>query len=173
MLKVAIIGPESTGKSSLCKELAEYYQTIWIREYAREYLQIQGAAYSYEDLLTIAQGQLLSEENLNSFPPVNIALFDTNLYVMQVWSEYVFNRCDLFILDSIAAYDYDLYLLCLPDLPWEADILREYPDPAIREELFHFYKSIMVYQHVPWTIIKGNYKERFALASTAINKLLT
>jgi nicotinamide riboside kinase len=130
--KIVIIGPESTGKSTLCEQLAKYYKTLWCPEYAREYLVEHGTKYSYDDLLTIAKGQIELEEKYiqllvgSSESGVqsrewenNLELFfiDTNMYVMKVWCEFVFGKCHQFILDQIAVRKYDLYLLCNIDLP--------------------------------------------------------
>ena len=176
--KVVIIGPESTGKSTLCKKLAEHYNTLWVPEYAREYLEKNGTEYSYDDLLTIAKGQIELEEEISyqlsvtgmqQFPEritdnsslITHPLFiDTDMYVMKVWAEYVFNKCHNWILNQIAERKYDLYLLCDVDLPWVEDALREYPDDKIRKKLFCFYKDLMVNQSTPWTIISGNYEQR-------------
>src|SRR5688500_989467 len=131
--KIVILGPESTGKSSLCKQLANHYQTEWCPEYAREYLLKHGIDYSYEDLLVIAKGQIALEESYQSTassqqPAASDLLFiDTNMYVMKVWCEFVFGKCHKYILDQIVQRKYDLYLLCNIDLPWIKDELREYP----------------------------------------------
>lgn len=172
MLKVAIIGPESSGKSTLCKALAAHYNTVWTEEFARAYLHTHGVTYNFEDLLTIAKGQLLLEDNLIAGTQASVVFFDTNLYVMEVWSEYVFGQCNHFILDAIARYEYDLYLLCVPDLPWEEDVLREYPDPAQRNEIYQYYKTFMAFQHVPFCTIGGKYATRLADACGAIDKML-
>jgi NadR type nicotinamide-nucleotide adenylyltransferase len=167
--KIVIIGPESTGKSTLCAQLAAHYNTLWVPEYAREYLEKNGPEYSYEDLLTIAKGQIDLEEKVCSnqlsvnYQPSTVFI-DTDLYVMKVWSEFVFNKCHNWILNKIAARKYDLYLLCDIDLPWIEDPLREYPDQKVREKLFHFYKDLMINQSTPWGIISGNYEERFEKA---------
>jgi NadR type nicotinamide-nucleotide adenylyltransferase len=124
--KIVIIGPESTGKSTLCEGLAAHYHTEWVREYAREYmLTHKGKAYNYDDLSTIARGQLALEDaavegrNAESGPTKDRVLFiDTDLYVMKVWSEYVFGQCETWILKEIATRHYDGYLLCRTDLPW-------------------------------------------------------
>jgi NadR type nicotinamide-nucleotide adenylyltransferase len=174
MKKVVIIGPESTGKSTLCTQLAEHYQTRWCPEYAREYLLAHGKEYVYEDLLTIAKGQLALEESytaaVTAVPP--LVFIDTDMYVMKVWGEFVFGRCHEFILDSIAKRQYDLYLLCDIDLPWVEDALREYPDKKPRIELFRMYKDLLVQQATPWTLISGNYDERLAKAITAVDELM-
>lgn len=172
--KVVIIGPESTGKSTLCSSLASYYKTNWCPEYAREYLLTNGKNYSYESLLHIAKGQLKLEDDYVSKTndASSILFIDTDLYVMKVWCEYVFAKCHHLILDGIAERKYDLYLLCNIDLPWIADELREYPDEKYRNELYHMYKDILINQQTPWIEIKGSYKERLYTAINAVNNLL-
>jgi NadR type nicotinamide-nucleotide adenylyltransferase len=172
--KVVVIGPESTGKSTLCESLAKHYQTIWVKEYAREYLLKNGTNYTFENLYEIATGQLKGEdEALKNLPnDCEIIFIDTDMYVMKVWSEFVFNKCDNRILNEILKREYDLYLLCSTDLPWTKDELREYPDNAIREKLFLYYKEEMTEQQTPWVIINGTGNERMQNAINAIEKIL-
>lgn len=172
--KIVIIGPESTGKSTLCTQLAEHYNSSWCPEYAREYLLKNGTNYSFDDLLTIAKGQLSLEDEYSKkmeepYPPLFI---DTDMYVMKVWCEFVFGKCHRFILNQIIERTYDLYLLCNTDLPWEEDELREYPDLESRQQLYKIYKDILINQQTPWVEIKGNYKERLDIAITAVDGLL-
>ena len=196
--KIVVLGPESTGKSTLCENLAEHYNTLWVPEYAREYLENNGSDYTYDDLLTIAKGQIESEDRighqvsgisnqqsvisnklhkvLTFFPPSGdrgLLFIDTDMYVMKVWAEYVFNKCHNWILNRIAERKYDLYLLCDIDLPWVEDALREYPDKKIREKLFLFYKELMINQSTPWCIISGDYDERFKKAIQFIDSSFT
>ena len=181
--KIVVIGPESTGKSTLCEQLAQHYETMWCPEFAREYLLRNGTDYEFDDLLTIAKGQLALEDEYtttlerNSLPMQeaggHLPLFiDTDMYVMKVWCEFVFRRCHRFILDQIVTRKYDLYLLCNTDLPWVKDELREYPDLESRRKLYHIYKDIMVNQPIPWVDIRGNDDERLQLAIRAIDPLL-
>lgn len=174
--KIVIIGPESTGKSTLCNQLAAHYKTIWCPEYAREYLLTNGTNYTYDDLLTIAKGQLALENEYaeraikNSLP---LFFADTDMYVMKVWCEYVFGKCHPFILEKIVEQKCDLYLFCDIDLLWVKDELREYPDLKSRNELYHIYKDILINQQVPWVEISGRYEERLGIAIKAVDALLT
>ena len=176
--KIVTIGPESTGKSMLCEQLAAHYKTVWCPEYAREYLLKYGMSYTYDDLLTIARGQLRLEdeiENRNAkIENKNAPYFiDTNMYVMKVWCEYVFGNCHKYILEQIVERKYDLYLLCNIDLPWVKDELREYPDLESRQKLYSIYKDILINQDVPWVEVTGNYEERFNIAVNAVDKLIS
>lgn len=173
--KIVIIGPESTGKSTLCEQLAAHYKTSWCPEYAREYLLTHGKQYDYEDLLTIAKGQLAMEDEYIAMMDVSGSrplLIDTDMYVMKVWCEFVFGKCHRFIHDQIIERKYDLYLLCNTDLPWVKDELREYPDLHTRQKLYHIYKDIMINQPVPWINISGNNEERLLKAIAAVDMLL-
>ncbi len=181
--KIVIIGPESTGKSILSQQLASHYETTWCPEFAREYLLTNGTNYDYDDLLTIAKGQLALEdeyattlENQSQTMLENgehLPLFiDTDMYVMKVWCEFVFEKCHRLILDEIVRREYDLYLLCNIDLPWVKDELREYPDIESRKKLYRIYKDLMTNQQVPWVDISGDYEERLKTAITAVDQLL-
>jgi nicotinamide riboside kinase len=94
------------------------------------------------------------------------------MYVMKVWYEYVFGKCEYLVLDEIAKRSYDLYLLCNIDLPWTADEMREYPDEKPRIELYHIYKDLLLNQNTPWIEISGNYEQRLQAALKGINKFL-
>lgn len=180
--KIVIIGPESTGKSVLSQQLANHYETTWCPEFAREYLLTNGTNYDYDDLLTIAKGQLALEdeyattlENQSQTMLENgehLPLFvDTDMYVMKVWCEFVFEKCHRFILDEIVRREYDLYLLCNIDLPWVKDELREYPDIVSRKKLYRIYKDLMTNQQVPWVDISGDYEQRLQKAVVAVDKM--
>jgi NadR type nicotinamide-nucleotide adenylyltransferase len=169
--KIVIIGPESTGKSTLCEALAAHFHADWVREYAREYLEEHGMGYGYDTLNTIARGQLALEDK-GAAQADGLLFIDTDLYVIKVWSEYVFGRCEAWVLDEIVRRKYDAYLLANTDLPWANDPLREYPDPGIRERLFHIYKDLLVNQCVPWAEVGGVGDERLKGAIAAVQRLL-
>ena len=167
--KVVIIGPECTGKSELSEHLAGHFNTVWVREYAREYLDSLGRPYGPGDLLHIAQGQVALEEQM--IPKAQRVLFcDTDLYVIKIWSYFKYGYCDQWILDAIGRRTYDLYLLTYIDIPWIRDPLREHPDQ--RETLYSLYLQEMQHQAVPFLEIKGSRQTRQKLAIAAVNKLL-
>jgi NadR type nicotinamide-nucleotide adenylyltransferase len=181
--KIVVLGPESTGKSTLCAALAAHYQTIWTPEYARQYLSEYGTKYTYDDLLTIAKGQiknevkaiqLLEQNNADNISQATTKklIVDTDMYVMKVWCEYVFNNCHHYILEQINQRSYDLYLLCDIDLPWAADEMREYPDAGPRLELFTIYKELLINQNTPWGIVSGAGAQRTTNAIQLIDQHL-
>ena len=182
IIKIVAIGPESTGKSTLCATLAKHFSTIWCKEYAREYLLEHGADYTYENLLTIAEGQLklehqAMEEAIDLHEQAGaeglpILFIDTDMQVMKVWCEFVFGNCHPFILKEIVQRRYDGYLLCKPDLPWVKDELREYPDLETRDNLYHHYKDILINQSLPWYEVKGQDPARSQSAINWVNSLV-
>ena len=192
LIKVAVIGPESTGKSTLCEMLALHYNTQWCPEFAREYLLTHGMDYTYDDLLYIAKGQLAMEDEYvqsivgSSESGVNtskrdselrtrnseLLFIDTEMYVMKVWCEFVFGKCHRWVLEQVVKRKYDLYLLCNTDLQWVKDELREYPDLVTRDKLYHIYKDIMINQSTPWVDISGDHNERTQKAIKAVDQLV-
>jgi NadR type nicotinamide-nucleotide adenylyltransferase len=170
MRKVVVIGPESTGKSTLCSQLADHYKTVWCPEFAREYLLEHGMNYTYEDLLKIAHGQLQLEDLMIS-RATNFCFIDTDMFVMKVWCEVVFEKCHTWILNQAALRQYDLYLVCDVDLPWIPDGLREYPNIEMRRKLFKTYKDIAINSNTIWAVISGTDIQRLQLAISIIDTL--
>lgn len=172
--KIVVIGPESTGKSSLCEQLARHFDVLWCPEFARTYLENpqHPSTYTAADLLQIAKGQLEAESTyLEKARARNdrFLLIDTDMYIMKVWSEFAFQDCHHWILEQIALRHYDYYLLCDIDLPWTPDPLREYPDLGMRRLLFDHYQDHLVHQKTPFTIIRGQDRIRADRAIEALN----
>lgn len=173
MKRIVVIGPESTGKSTLCEHLAAHYQTVWCPEYAREYLLKNGMNYTYDDLTHIAKGQLHLQQTLEATAQNHIYFVDTDMYVMKVWHEVAFANCPTWVLKTIAQTSCDLYLLCNTDLPWTKDELREYPDLETRQRLFKMYKDIVINSGMPWATVSGTDEERLQTAVAAVDRILT
>jgi len=168
LLRIAITGPESTGKSELAEKLARHYHTVWVPEYAREYLNRLGRRYEYDDLLVIARGQWESEMRLAA--KARTFLFcDTDFLVAKIWCGDKFGKCHPWISEMVEKHRYNLYLLCDIDLPWSDDPLRE--NPHDRDRLFALYRSELDNRRMPYAVISGTGEERLRRAIEGINKI--
>jgi NadR type nicotinamide-nucleotide adenylyltransferase len=163
--KIAIVGPESTGKSTLARQLASHFNTLWVPEFARKYIDQLNRPYQQADLLTIAQGQLQSEKEA-ALLARQYLFCDTNLLVIKIWSEDKFGSCDPLILQHLSLNTYALHLLTFPDLPWQADPQRE--DPHRLGELFGWYQAELEEAGVPFAVVKGQREERLQSALAAL-----
>ena len=156
-MKVGIIGPESTGKSSLAQYLARRYNGTYIPEYAREYVERKGSTdVTFDELCEIARHQIEEFSNLTvnrSFSEA-VLFFDTELIVTKVWFDYAFGRVPEWLNEAIRRYPMDVYLLTYPDLPWIPDPARSNGSDAIRLELFHRYESEIQALDIPYYIIR-------------------
>ncbi len=150
--KIALVGPESSGKSSLSSALATHFHTTYVEEYARTFIDKLNRPYTEADLLSIALGQKKNEQA--KLPHAKKFLFcDTNLLVIKIWSQLKYGRVAPEILQIMDLESYHLHLLLAPDIPWEADPQREHPH--LREELFAIYLSELQQAKVPFHIISG------------------
>lgn len=170
MKKIVVIGPESTGKSTLSAGLAEALHTIWVPEHARDYLINLGRDYIEADLLQIAKGQLQDEEEALKMAHQHL-ICDTDLYVLKVWSEAKYGRCHRGILENIAQSTCDLYLLTYIDIHWEDDPLREHSQPEERYYFYNQYRDIVINSGIPWADIRGTHQQRLDTALKAIESL--
>ena len=163
MHKVIVTGPESSGKTTLCKALSEHFKISFTEEYAREYLNTINREYKEEDLLEIAKGQLQSENNSQ--------LLDTDLITIKIWSEYKYGKCDKWILDQIEKQKSEkrIYLLCKPDIPWEADPLRK--NPHNRNELLKMYSAELSNLEHPFFFIEGQGSKRLENAIKIVDEI--
>ncbi len=169
--RIVIIGPESTGKSTLAKQLAQHLSASSVPEYARAYLENLNRPYVQQDLLTIALGQIETEDTTALLNPDKWLFCDTDLQVIKVWSESKYGTCDEKILQLIAERNYDFYILTDIDMPWQDDPLREHPEPEAREHFFNIYKDIVLHSGLPFVWVKGNELERLEMAVEALGTL--
>lgn len=167
--KIAITGPESTGKTSLSEQLASHYNTDWVPEYARMYLDTLGVPYKQGDLLEIAQGQAHAEDR--ALQRANKLLFsDTELTNLKIWSEFKYKTCHPWILQEIQKRHYDLYLLMYIDTPWEYDAQREHPES--RRFFFDWFQRELQAQGASVKVIHGLGEQRVQNAIEAVDVFL-
>lgn len=173
-LKIVTFGPESSGKTSLAKALAAHYNTEWVPEFARDYLQKKyddaGEICAPEDLLTIAKGQMQDENRLAK--KANRVLFcDTNVLETYVYGEAYYKNFENPVLKEAAEKNrYDLYFLTAIDVPWEPDDLRDKPEE--REQMFTRFENALKSRNLPYVLIKGNHEERLKTAVKIVDGML-
>ncbi|UIR55341.1 ATP-binding protein [Sphingobacterium sp. SRCM116780] len=164
--KIAIVGPESTGKSSIAQELAQYLNTVCVPEYAREYCKNLGNTYTLQDEVNMYYGQIALENTLIPLAKNDILICDTTIMTIKIWCDYLFGDTPQEVKDEINHHHYDLYLLMNIDLPWVEDPLRDFPDQ--REHFMAVWESELRSLNAKYTIISGLGEERFKNAIEAI-----
>ena len=168
-MKIAIVGPESSGKSSLSKALSERLSISWVPEFARAYLDGLGRAYTEHDLIEIAKGQLALEDAFDEGEP-QLLICDTNILVILIWAKDKFGRISPELKALWDPEPYALHLLLKPDLPWEPDPLRE--DADRRDEIFDLYRTFLKEENINFSIIQGTGEARTDHAIYAIHVLI-
>tara|TARA_R110001599_G_scaffold19921_6_gene75901 strand:+ start:2876 stop:3478 length:603 start_codon:yes stop_codon:yes gene_type:complete len=174
IIKIVLFGPESTGKTTLSKQLARHYNTVWAPEFAREYLQKkwnnERKTCEAEDLVPIAIGQMKLENKLVKKAD-RVLICDTDLLETKVYSEEYYGGFVDPLLDKAAKNNkYDLYLLTFIDTPWEEDDLRD--RPGLRREMFNAFENTLKKYNRPYILLDGNKETRLQNAVKAIDKLI-
>ena len=173
-LKVVLFGPESSGKTTLSRELANYYNTYWVEEFAREYLQNkwdkEKKICELEDIIPIAKGQI-KLENEFSKKTSTLLICDTDLLETKIYSEIYYDGfCDPVLKAYALQNKYDLYILTDIDIPWIKDDLRDRPNN--REEMFLAFKKALIKHNRPYIVVSGDLKSRMKIATQEIDKIL-
>ena len=174
LIKVVLFGPESTGKTTMSELLAKHYNTVWVPEDAREYLQNkwnnERKTCEDTDLLPIARGQIKLENEL-ALKADKVLICDTDLLETKVYSEEYYGGIVHPELDKFALKNqYDLYLLTNIDTPWEADDLRDRPEQ--REEMYAAFENALINNNRPFIRLNGDIKTRLKVAVMAIDELM-
>lgn len=170
LIRIAVVGPESTGKSTISKQLALHYKTIFVPEMAREYLGRLTGKYTLRDIEEISKIQIQHETQCENMAK-KILFCDTNLVVTKIWAEFVFGTCTNWIEENLLKKTYDLHLLMFPDTIWEPDKLREHP--RHRMELFSMYKNLLTKMNVRFEVITGKGEERLLNAISVVEKIIS
>lgn len=158
-MTVALIGPESTGKTALAQRLAEHYDCIWIPEYARSYIAELNRPYTYNDVVEIAHTQIeIEEKTIAENKDKRYLFFDTELIITKVWLLHVFKQCPDWLEAHLQAHPMDFYLLCRPDLPWQPDAVRE--NGHLRSYFFDWYEREIKLLNRPYAVVTGTGNER-------------
>lgn len=175
IVKVVLFGPESSGKTTLSQQLARYYNTVWVPEFARDYLQEkwnnERKTCEMSDFIPIAIGQMKLENKL-ALKADKVLICDTDLLETKVYSEEFYDGFVDEILEKAALENsYDLYLLTYIDTPWEKDDLRDRPEQRL--EMFTAFENALIQHKRPYILLKGDKKTRLFTATEAINKIIS
>lgn len=169
--RVCIFGPESTGKSTLAKDLAAHFDTVYVHEYARPLLDFKNGACDWPDIERIARGQAAAEDALA--PRARRVLFcDTDPLTTTIWSDVFFGKCPAWVEREARRRTYDLYLLTDIDVPWVDDNQRYFPEDAKRQDFFDRCLATLEASDRPFVRIRGDWKQRFQQAVEAVEQLL-
>lgn len=174
MIKIVTYGAESTGKTWLAKSLAEHYNTEWVPEFARDFLQVKydqsGEICSYQDLMPIAQGQIEAEEKAIKTSKNDLIICDTNpLQTYYYGKAYFENFEHPELWKLVMKRKYDFYFLTYIDVPWEEDDLRDKPEE--REEMHELFHNSLIENNLPFILLKGSKEERLKKAINKIEEL--
>jgi NadR type nicotinamide-nucleotide adenylyltransferase len=167
--KIAIVGPESTGKSTMSAYLAKHYNTVWVPEYAREYCEKLTEPPTWQDEINMFHGQLALEKQI--LPQASkLLISDTTFITVKIWSDYTFGKSPQEVLDELPIHSYDFYLLLNIDLPWEEDPLRDFPH--MREHFMDVWHKELQDLKASYVVISGAGAERYDNAVNAIDGFL-
>jgi len=166
IIKIAVVGPESTGKSHMSKYLAGHYQTVWVPEYAREYCEKLTEPPTWQDEINMFHGQLALEAAI--LPKANkLLICDTTFITVKIWSDEIFGKAPQEVIDELPKHPYDLYLLLDIDLPWQDDPLRDFPHK--REHFLDVWHKELQALNANYVTISGTGQNRYQNAVNAID----
>lgn len=166
---VVLIGPESSGKTTLAAALASQFATHWVPEAARRFVETDPTPLSAATVEPIARLSMALDDAARASAPA-LLIHDTDLVSTVVYARHYYGACPAWIVDEARARRADLYLLCLPDLPWEADGVRD--RPGARHELFAAFREALDAIAAAYTIIGGTGAAREAAAVAAVRRRL-
>jgi nicotinamide riboside kinase len=166
-IRLAVTGPESSGKTTLAQAISLFYGGMYVPEYAREFLDGLGRAYLQSDLPKIAQMQFDLNKADDTIP---FLVCDTEMTVMRIWHSYNYHSNNELIDDLFQMQTFDHLFLCTPDMPWEPDPLREHPNERLR--LFDLYVQELHHQEIPFTIVNGTMEKRMEQVKQVVRSLI-
>lgn len=170
MLKrIAIIGPESTGKSWLAQKLATHYNTRMVDEYARSYFKNREFKYTAYNLVEIAKDQLKYENDIAKYC-TDLIFCDTDFIVLKIWSQVVFNFVPDWIENQVVNHTYSLYLLCNLDVDWEPDTLRN--NSHNRQYIYNLFVKELERNNVNYRVVVDIDDNRLKNAINFVDELM-
>lgn len=172
LIKIAVVGPESTGKSWVSERLARVFGTVCVPEYSREYCRNLNRAYTLQDELNIFYGQLALERSLEPLAVHKLLFCDTTFMTVKIWCDYLFGSTPKEVNGQLKNQHYDFYLLMDIDLPWVDDPLRDFPEPEQRKYFLSVWEKELKALNANYQIISGIGEERYLNAKKVVDNWL-
>lgn len=167
--KIAVVGPESTGKSTITAQLAAHYETLWVPEYARYYCAALTEPCNLQDEVNMFHGQVALEASILAIAQKDLVFCDTTFLTVKIWSDEVFGETPAVVLEALPLYHYDFYLLMDIDLPWQEDPLRDFPHK--REYFMEVWHKELKALNADYVVVGGE-ENRLGNAIAAVDHLL-
>jgi NadR type nicotinamide-nucleotide adenylyltransferase len=168
--KIAIVGPESTGKSTMSQILAKHFNVLWVPEYARYYCANLTADCTLQDEINMFHGQVALEDSILAIADSDFIICDTTFLTVKIWSDEMLGLTPEVVLNALPRKPYDLYLLLDIDLPWEEDPLRDFPDK--REYFMNVWYKELNALGANYKVISGLGDKRISCAIQSVENFL-
>lgn len=169
LIKIAVVGPESSGKSTITKALAKYFKASWVPEYSRYYCANLTRNCTIQDEINIFHGQIALESAIESITESDLLFCDTTILTVKVWSDHQFGETPNPVLDEVKHRQYDYYLLLKNDLPWEDDPLRDFK--GMGDYFFETWEKELLALNASYVIV-GGLENREENAIKAVERFL-
>ena len=167
--RIAILGAESTGKSTLAAALAVHYNTVWVPEYLREFVATHGRVPFEQDQFGIAQVQM-EREHAAAAGASRFLFCDTTPFMTAIYSGVYWGRVDSQLAALDVAYDYALTLVAAPDVPWVADGLQRESE-AVRLEVHQALIDKLSRRGIAYTLLTGPIEQRLPQAQWLLDRM--
>lgn len=167
--KIAIVGPESTGKSTISQQLSKYYNVPWVPEYARYYCAALTTPCTLQDEVNMFHGQVALEESFLATAETDFIICDTTFVTVKIWSDAMFGETPKVVVDALKTRPYDFYVLLDIDLPWADDPLRDFPNQ--REHFMEVWHEELQALQANYVVV-GGIENRLQNVIDAINEFL-
>jgi NadR type nicotinamide-nucleotide adenylyltransferase len=170
IVKVVLTGPESTGKSTIAKKLAQHFKTVWVKEFLREFAEekySKNQPLVYTDNLLIAEGQIKLEQE--AIKDAKKYIFcDTDILQTVIYSHEYYNKVQQKLEKKLQSSNTDLYILLNLDVSWEEDHLRDKPND--RSRMFKIFEDTLIKFNKKYIILEGKGDIRLQNAINIVEK---